>query len=78
MTLNDIRIDAINLGYTGDINGIQELAEKVNNTPDQVYELMEKYGISLDSVIREKLFSYIADTYHNGNYNKIYYQWLGL
>lgn len=75
-TLNQIRVDAISLGYTGNISHLNRLADKVKESPADVYELMEEYGIPLDSVIREKLFRYIADKYYDGDYRKVYDRWL--
>lgn len=76
MTLQDIKEDAMTLGFKGNLSHINRLADKVYANPARVYELMQEYGIGADSVIREKLFSYIADKYHDGDYNKVYDKWI--
>lgn len=76
MTLQDIKNDAKTLGFKGNISHINILTYKVFAKPDMVYEFMEEYGIPCDSVIREKIFSYIADKFYNGDYDKVYKQWL--
>lgn len=76
MTLHDIRRDAMTIGFSGNISHLNRLASKVKDEPWRVYEFMDEYGIVTDSVIREKLFTYIANKYYNGNYDKIYKQWL--
>jgi len=76
MTLQDIVLDARNCGFKGNISHMNRLADKVNKRPDKVYDLMAEYGIYHDSIIREKLFQYLADKYHKGNYDKLYKRWL--
>lgn len=76
MTLQDIKQDAVTIGFKGNVSHLNRLATKVNRNPSKVYEYMQEFGIPFDSIIREKLFGYIADKYHNGNYDKVYRQWL--
>lgn len=76
MTLQDIKADAMTIGYKGNLYHLSRLASKIADNPSKVYDYMAEYGIPGDSIIREKLFSYIADKYHNGNYAKVYDAWL--
>lgn len=76
MTLQDIKADAMTIGYQGNVSHLNRLANKIKANPAKVYDYMAEYGIPADSIIREKLFSYIADKYHSGNYAKVYNAWL--
>lgn len=78
MTLRDITEDARTLGFKGNISHINQLVKKVYKHPDQVYDYMKIYGIMPDSVIREKIFTYISDKYYNGEYQIVYSKWLGV
>jgi hypothetical protein len=63
-------------GFTCNISHLNRLCSKVKESPAKVYELIREYGGEADSFTRETIFSYIADKYHNGNYDKVYDQWL--
>lgn len=78
MTLNDIKQDAKTLGFNGNTSHINIMCYKVFARPDKVYEILEQYGIGADSVLREKIFSYIADKFYNGDYDRVYNEWLGV
>ncbi len=75
-TLQDIKEDAETIGFEGTTEDVEMLCLKVFAIPERVYSFMDEYGISIDSVIREKIFSYLADRFYGGDYDKIYNQWL--
>jgi hypothetical protein len=52
------------------------MCAKIKETPAKVYDLIKEYGGLEDTVTREAIFSYIADKYHNGNYDIVYNKWL--
>lgn len=75
MTLQDIK----RIGeFDCNVYRINMMCAEINRTPQKVYEIMAKYGTSIgvDSYTRESIFNYIADKYHNGNYNIVYNKWL--
>lgn len=76
VTIRDIYKEAKIVGYKGNMSHISRLAKKTSDNPALVYVYMEDYGIAVDSVVREKLFAYIADKYHHGNYERVYRSWL--
>ncbi len=55
---------------------LNKMCDKVNQTPWNVYQIIEEYGSFADSYTRECIFNYIADKYHNGDYEKVYRKWL--
>jgi hypothetical protein len=53
-----------------------QMCDRIYKNPEHVYPLIGNYGGEADSVTREAIFSFIADKYYKGNYNKIYDRWL--
>jgi ABC-type amino acid transport substrate-binding protein len=78
MTLQNIKEDAQTIGFKGNLSHINVLVHMVFAKPQRVYEFMDWYGIDGDSFLREKIFTYIADKYYDGDYDKIYNEWLGV
>ena len=58
------------------IHHLNKLCEKVNRSPQKVYDLISEYGGEADTITREAIFYYIANKYHNGDYNVTYDKWL--
>jgi hypothetical protein len=58
------------------IAALNRMTAQVNRTPWRVYEIMTEYGTFQDSWTRETIFQYIADKYHDGDYEKVYQRWL--
>lgn len=78
MTLQNIKEDAKIIGFKGNLSHINVLVHLVFAKPQRVYEFMNMYGMGADSVLREEIFTYIADKYYDGDYDKIYNEWLGV
>jgi hypothetical protein len=75
ITLHDIK----RVGeFRCNVSHLNKMAAKIKAAPQNVYEIVREYGGLVDSVTRETIFSYIADKYHGGDYDKIYYAWLGI
>jgi hypothetical protein len=55
---------------------IRNMCVNVMNNPAKVYEIIKDCGGEADTVSREAIFSYIADEFLNGDYDKIYEAWL--
>ena len=55
---------------------IELLCALVADSPQNVYSLIALVGGEADTVTREAIFQYIADKYHNGNYDTVYTAWL--
>lgn len=73
VTLNQIK----KLGeFPGNISYMNRLCAAINDYPAKVYELISLYRGQADTVTREAIFGYIADKYHNGNYDITYDRWL--
>jgi hypothetical protein len=64
--------------FTANVSHLNRMCQRINDEPQRVYEIMQEYGtpFTIDSYTRESIFSYIADKYHNGNYNRVYKRWL--
>lgn len=78
MTLEDIKEDAKLLGSSISLDDANALVHMTFAVPENVYIFMNMYNIPTDSVMREKIFNYAADKYYDGDYDKIYKQWLGV
>jgi len=54
------------------------MCKHIARRPSKVYEIAKEYGTPfvVDSYMRETIFQYIADKYHNGDYSKVYNAWL--
>jgi hypothetical protein len=76
MTIQAIKDDAKTLGFNGSTSDIEALCYMVFAQPQKVYEFMNFYGIGTDSVIREKIFTWVANKFYDGDYEKIYNLWL--
>ena len=66
----------MSVGFSGNVSHINRLVKAVKQQPNKVYDLMNDYGINTDSIVREKIFAYITDKWYDGDYNKVYNQWL--
>lgn len=62
--------------FTANIAHLNGMTKIISQQPARVYEIISKYGGEADTVTREAIFSYIADKYDNGNYDRVYKQWL--
>ena len=73
MTLQEIK----KIGqFSANISHLNRMCARIKDNPAKVYEIMAEYGADMDSYTRESIFTYIADKYHNGNYDKVYNAWL--
>ena len=73
MTLHEIK----KIGeFPCNISHLNRMCDKIKEQPAKVYDIIQEYGSFIDSYTRESIFQYIADKYHNGDYNKVYNQWL--
>lgn len=73
MTLNEIK----KIGqFPCNVANLNRMCLSVKRVPGMVYDLIAEYGGLQDTVTREAIFSYVADKYHNGNYDKVYTAWL--
>jgi hypothetical protein len=73
MTLSEIK----RMGeFSCNTSHLNRMCAKIKETPAKVYDLIKEYGGLEDTVTREAIFSYIADKYHNGNYDIVYNKWL--
>lgn len=57
------------------ISHLNTLCRKIKEQPRNVYDLIEQYGGEADTVTREAIFSYIANKYYDGDYDRIYKRW---
>lgn len=73
MTLQEIKRQG---EFTCNIAHLNRLCAKVKDKPWKVYDLIDDYGGMADTVTREAMFNYIADKYHDGDYDKVYKPWL--
>jgi len=75
ITLQDIKKVG---GFTANISHLNRMCRRIKDEPSKVYEIMQEYGTAygVDSYTRETIFSYIANKYHNGNYDRVYNSWL--
>ena len=72
-TLQDIRKAG---NFNCQARTLERLCNSVKLAPSSVYNLISYYGGEADSYTRETIFSYIADSFYNGDYDKIYLEWL--
>jgi hypothetical protein len=75
MTLQDIKEAG---QFTANTSHLSRMCSRIWRQPGQVYEIAQEYGTPFvaDSYMRETIFSYIADKYYGGDYDKIYSRWL--
>lgn len=52
------------------------MCDKIDRTPHKVYEIIVEYGSFVDSYTRETIFQYLADKYHDGDYDNLYNRWI--
>lgn len=62
--------------FNCNVSHLNRMCAKIKESPAKVYEIIKEYGGLDDTVTREAIFSYIADKYHAGNYDKVYNAWL--
>ena len=65
-------------GFTANISHLNRMCDRIKRNPNKVYEIMLEYGTphGVDSSTRETIFSYIADKFYSGDYDRVYNQWL--